>query len=352
MAKRSNPRCPECDNNQTIKRGSRQGKKRYFCKKCNKSFSINHRRKRPVFWIPHIDGIPFRSLGDERDLTGTQVYRIVKKEMNSLPDNTWLTAKYCSRYCGILIVDGKFVKVKGYKKKIPFIYGIDYLSHDILVGILAPSENQETFKKFFRLLKTCKYPLKIVVCDDVISSLEYGLKYHYPKAKIQLCQNHYLENIRQKLKTRTSPDHVSFFDNVKLHVFTEHKDETQLKAVLRHFIVSGAKKNVLRQSIVMDIWNRRKLLFTYKKIPDCPKDTNLIELFNSHLNARLKSTKGFKSFRSAERWLNAYMLRRRTKPFTDCGGKFKKLNGKTSLEMTIKKQTDWPDIIGVKAPKM
>jgi len=46
------------------------------------------------FWIPHIDGLSIRDLAIEHNLSGSQVYRRVKKEMNSLPDNTWLTLKY------------------------------------------------------------------------------------------------------------------------------------------------------------------------------------------------------------------------------------------------------------------
>ena len=102
----------------------------------------------------------------------------------------------------------------------------------------------------------------------------------------------------------------------------------------------------------MNVFKKRKELFAYKQIIHCPKDTNLIELFNSHLQSRLKSIKGFKSFASAERFLNAWMIRRRTRPFTDCEGKFKRLNHKCSLEMTIKKQASWPEIYGVKAPEM
>jgi len=352
MTKKHNPHCKKCGSKETNKWGSRNGLKRYFCKECLHSFSIDHRQKKPVFWIPYIDGIPYRSLGNEHGLTGTQVYRIVKKEMLSLPDNTWLTHKYCNRYSGILIVDGKFVKVKGFKKKIPFIYAIDYLTHDIVVGILVKSECYEAYRKLFRLIRTTNYPCRVVCCDDVLSSLEPALNYHYPKAKIQLCQNHYLENIRQKLKVRTSRDHVKFFKNLKLHAFTEYKNEEQLKAVLRHFIISSAKKNILRQSIVMNIWQRRRYLFEYKNILNCPKDTNLIELFNSHLNARLKSIKGFKSLSTAEMFLNAYMIRRRTKKFTDCESKFKHLNGKCSLEMSIKKQANLPELFDKYQPKM
>jgi len=271
--------------------------------------------------------------------------------MNSLPDNTWLTLKYCNRFCGILVVDGKFVKVRGYQKKIPFIYGIDYLTHDIPVGILIPSESTEAFKKFFRLLKTVNYPLRVVVCDDVISSLKPALNCHYPKARIQLCHTHYLENIRQKLKVRTSQCHVKFFNSLKESLFDEHKEEKKLSIILRSFIVGSAKEDAIRQKIIMDIWERRKNLFAYKKIPNCPNNTNLIELFNSHLNARLKSIKGFKSFESANRWLNAYLIRRRTRPFTSCERKFAKLNHKSSLEMTIKKQAKWPDIFQNTNPK-
>lgn len=42
---------------------------------------------------------------------------------------------------------------------------------------------------------------------------------------------------------------------------------------------------------------------------------------------------------------SAYLIRRRTKKFTDCKGKFKYLNKHCSLEFTIKKQALWPDIL-------
>ena len=298
-----------------------------------------------------MDGIPFRKLADEYGLSHAQTYARVVKEMDLLPDNTWLTNEYCSRFCGILIVDGKHVKVRGYKKKIPFIYGIDYLTHDVVVGMLAPSESEEAFRKFFRLLKTCKYPLHVVVCDDVISSLQYGLFYHYPNAKIQLCQNHYLENIRELLHVRSQNNHVKFFNTIYKHIFKEYKNKQQLNALLHHLVSTQAKKDVVRQRVLIDIYKRRKELFMYTNISHCPKDTNLIELFNSHINARLSAIKGFKSFRGAERWLNAWLIRRRTKKFTDCDAQFKRLNGHTSLEQTLKKRADLPELLAKYAPK-
>jgi transposase-like protein len=255
--------------------------------------------------------------------------------MDKLPDNTWLTVKYCNRFSGILVIDGKHIKVKGFNKKIPFIYGIDYLKHDFPVGILSPSESEEAFRKYFRLLKTCNYPLQVVICDDILSSLKPGLLYYYPKAKIQLCHNHCLEGIRQKLHFRTEEQHQLFFHKLNEYIFKRNQRKDKLNQSLHNIFIKYARNNLLRQSILIDIYKKSEYLFNYRNIPHCPKDTNLIELFNSHLNARLNSIKGFQSFQNAERFLNAYLIRRRTKPYTDCSQKFKHLNGKYPMELTV-----------------
>lgn len=272
--------------------------------------------------------------------------------MDNLPNNTWLTVKYCNRFSGILVIDGKYIKVKGYNKKIPFIYGIDYLKHDFPVDILSPSESEEAFRRYFRLLKTCNYPLQVVICDDILSALKPGLLYYYPKAKIQLCQNHYLEDIRQKLHVRTETNHQLFFHKLNEYIFKKSKTNEELNAALHNIFIKYARNSLLRQIILIDIYKKAEYLFTYRNIPRCPKDTNLIELFNSHLNARLTSIKGFKSFKNAERFLNAYLIRRRTKPYTDCSQKFKHLNSKCPIELTIKKQANLPEIISKYQLKM
>ena len=73
-----------------------------------------------------------------------------------------------------------------------------------------------------------------------------------------------------------------------------------------------------------------------------PSTTNLIESFNSHLEARVRPLKGFESFKHADLWLNAFFLRRRTKKFTDCSGRFRRLNGITSLEIVKKPGIELP----------
>jgi hypothetical protein len=339
-----NPHCHWCGSKKTYNKGIRNNKTRYWCTYCLRYFSVSHKQKPPLLWISYIDGVPLRKLGDEINLSPSRTYEKVFEELVKLPDNTWVSQQYCNRYSGILILDGKYIKVKGYPQKIPFIYGIDYLTHDIPVGILAPSENDESFKKYFRLLKTCGYPLQVVVGDDRVS-LNRALFHYYPNAKTQLCHNHYVENIRQTLHVRTDSKYHHFFNSLYKHLFHYKHRDKYLSTAFHHLLKNRSNNDLLLQTILMDIYRKRYQLFAYPKFPHCPKDSNLVELYNSHLQARLKSIKGFKSFQHAETWKNAYLLRRRTKPLTDCDTKFRKLNGKCSFELSLRKGIDWPEIL-------
>jgi transposase-like protein len=294
------------------------------------------KEKQTRLWVQHIDGLAFRKLGAELGLSGKQVFVRVEKEINRLPDNLSITKDLTNKnkFSGILIVDGKFVKVKGHNKKIPFIFGIDYTTHDIVHDLLTTAEDTLWFERFFRELKEAGYPLKIVVSDERAGVKTACLR-HFPRARFQLCTNHYLENIRQLLNIRTQDTYQHFFNSLRLHVFTEPRSIEQAMQGLMHVRDTHTQNNPTLLNIIMDIYTRQNTLLAYHEIPQCPNNTNLIELYNSHLNGRLKTIKGFQSFTSAERWLNAYILRRRTKVFTDCETKFKHLNNHSSLEQTI-----------------
>jgi len=287
--------------------------------------------------------VPFRKLGDENQLSPAQTYARVIVELNQLPKNDWLTQKFCDpkRFCGILIIDGKYVAVKGFNQKIPFIYCIDYLSHDIPYGDLFTVEDEAAFSQFFQKLYDLGYDIRIVVADDR-AGIKQALHKVFPYAKLQLCQNHFLENIRQALKVRTVITYQDFFNSLRQRVFLEGTDEEKIAAGLKYVMEKHAHHSHTLQDILFEIRDRMDL-FSYLRFPNCPNNTNLIELYNSHLNGRLKTIKGFQDFQSAKRWLNAYLIRRRTKPLTDCEGKFKHLNKHSSLEFTIKKQAAWPE---------
>ena len=288
----------------------------------------------------------FRKLGAEHGYSGAQIYNKVIPELKALPDNLAVTREYCDmeKMSGTLIVDGKFVKVKDCNKKIPFIFSIDYESHDVVHDQLSLAEDNSAFDKFFRELKQAGYPLKIVVSDDR-AGLKTACLRHYPGVLFQSCVGHFFENLRKLLSTRTSDKYLHFLNSLKLHVFIQAHNLSESIQGLMYVRDNYGQTDKTILNIILEIYSRQDELFAYHKVPNCPNNTNLIELYNSHLNGRLETIKGFSSFQSASLWLNAWAVRRRTKKFTDCDQKFKHLNGKCSLEMTIKKQPLWAIIL-------
>lgn len=261
--------------------------------------------------------------------------------LENLPHCADITRRYCGRYSGILLVDGKFVKVKGWESKIPVIYGIDFLTHDIPTFLFSVGENFVSFVKFFTSLRLLNYPLRSLVSDENLN-IPTACRKIYPSTVWQLCTNHLKENIRASLGVRTNPIHRPFVRSIEC-LFKQ-------KITMDNFnrIASGILKDYLHDEayvqILLDIEKRKENLLAFLKVRDTPQTNNLIECFNSHLQGRLDTIKGFDSFKHANLWLNGYFLRRRTTKFTDCEGRFKKLNGKTSLEVSLKDGIELPRI--------
>jgi len=269
------------------------------------------------------------------------VFKIVSKEMKALPPCRTLSKEFSSNWSGILLIDGKFVKVKGFKKKIPFIYCIDYLTHDIPTGGLFLSESKSSFEKIFGELQEMSYPLRMVVGDDS-GSLKSAQNMRFPGIPFQLCQTHYLENVRRTLGIRREERYLPFFLEFR-SVFKRDLLKEERVGILKN--LRKRYPVIILESIILDLWRHYDELFAYDGISGMsPHSNNLIESYNSHLNGRLKTVKGFESFGGGERWLNAWMLRRRVKPLTDCHGKFKSLNGKCPIEFSMKSGVDLEDI--------
>ena len=148
---------------------------------------------------------------------------------NNLPHCADVTRYYCKRFCGILLVDGKYIRVKGYDRKIPVLYGIDYLTHDIPTYIFSIAENYQTCFSFFQSLKLLLYPLQAVACDDNINIYHAAQKV-YPECTIQLCHNHYKETIRAALSVRTDPTYVPFMREVE-YLFEKRRSREEFQVL-------------------------------------------------------------------------------------------------------------------------
>jgi len=288
--------------------------------------------------LQHLRGVSFRNLAEEHNISPATAYRKTKQALDKLPHCADITRKYCTKFHGIILVDGKYVKVKRYDRKIPVLYGIDYKTHDIPTYLLSRGENYRTCMTYFQSLRLLNYPLQGMVCDDNINIIQ-ACKQVYPQAVVQICHNHYKENIRRTLQVRTDETYRSFMRSiesilgVKRSILDIHK---RARGIFKAY-----QNDQLCSSVLIDIQRRQEHLFGYQSLKGLPITTNLIECYNSHLQGRLKTIKGFESFTHAKNWLNGYFIQRRTKKLTDCSGKFRNLNGKTSLELT---QTKNPKI--------
>ena len=282
--------------------------------------------------LSHIQGKSFRSIAESNGVSAPTAFRAYLKASKNIPLVIDITRNYCSKFCGILLVDGKYVKVKGYERKIPVIYGVDYLTHDVVHFVLGTSENYRLLLKFFTSLRLANYPLKAVVSDDNQNIPQTCLKV-YPNAVTQLCQNHYKHNLRISLNLANDPTYIPFMENIET-LFCRKMGIEEFKIRVSR-IYEAYKYDDLAKKVMLDIAKRSGELFAYLKLTNTPRTTNLIESLNSHLEGRLKTIKGFESFKHAQNWLNIYFIRRRLKKFTDCEKQFKKLNGISSLELTL-----------------
>lgn len=323
---------------------------RFYCNDCSHYFGVDHRRKKKASFLNlHLKGTSIRTLADHNKMCIRTAYRRMVEELEALPHNNDVTHDYCNRkrFGGELVVDGKYVKVKGYERKIPLLYGIDYRTHDIPICLLALSESFEAWKQFFTKLKNVDYPLITVTCDDN-EAIKMAAEYVFPDVLAQMCHVHFLENIRKELQVRSDETYQGFMADIEKHIFAlPVLGEKNLKRHIR-WRAPKHSDDSLKIATLQRIFSHAEELTNYVKAEKwlkakCPKTTNIIESYNSQLEGRLKTIQGFKSFRTAERWLSAWILRRRLTPMTDCKGKFKKLNGTYSLEHTRRGKVQLPN---------
>lgn len=237
---------------------------------------------------------------------------------NTVTEGLW---QYCSQY---LQIDATYVSIRG--RKYAFIWVVDYYHHDILYSILAPSESYQAYRSCFSHLKKMGIFPRVMTADEH-SSIYRALKDVFPSAKLQLCHVHILRNIRKQLDTKSFAD-MQFLGAVKRILESRHIEQFRKRAVA---IQHKYHHNELYRKILLDLNYKTEHITTFLRYRKTPNTTNLIECYNSHLKQRLRAIKGFQSYKSANLWLNAYVIRKRTKPLTDCGGQFKKLNGTIPL---------------------
>lgn len=254
--------------------------------------------------------------------------RRILKALKNVPNSNTITEGLWHYFSGYLEVDAKYISING--KKYAFIWMVDYYSHDILYYLLASSENYEAYRSCFSHLRRMGIYPRVVTCDEHQSILR-AIRSEFSASNIQLCHVHILRNIKKLLDTNSTTD-MDFYSNVCRLLDSRNNEQFFKRGVS---LQQKYWRNPLYATILKDLDLKTDYITVFMKYRKAPKTTNLIECYNSHLAQRLRAIKGFESYESADLWLNAYVLRKRTKPLTDCSGRFRRLNGTPPLFNTV-----------------
>ncbi len=334
-------KCPVCSSTkQVIKYGYRNKSHRFYCNLCNKHFSVNPCfLDRKAILSDHLDGLSFRKLASKYRISPMKAWRICEEELKRLPNNNQFTFNYCNRFSHVFVFDGKYFNVADYEYDWVLLWGIDYFRHDIPVFTIAPSENYQSWARYFSYFRILSHYPKLVVCDDN-TNLKMAARRCFPAVKIQTCFNHFKENIRRDLRVRSDNTYKEFMKKIEAVFDAKYNDEALNKKL--YSIYQSYYQDPVCLSVLTNIEKYRTELLGYRHIPQSPLTTNLIEGMNAHLESRLVSLRSFQTVPYAKLWFNGYILKRRFTKFTDCRSKFRYLNGKTGVEMTKKELLDLP----------
>lgn len=268
-----------------------------------------------------------------------KAWRICHEELSKLPNNNQFTFNYCNRFSSTFVCDGKYFNIADKGHDWVLLWGIDYFKHDIPIILVAPSENYQAWAKFFCYFRIINHYPQLLVCDDN-SNLKLAALKNFPAVKIQTCFNHFKENVRRELKTRSDDTYKLFMGRIEDVLRNKLADDAMNKQLFS--LYRDYRQDPVAVSVLANIQRYQKELTGYRGIPGSPVTTNIIEGLNSHLETRLQGIRSFQTVSYAKLWLNGYVLKRRLTKYTDCQGKFKDLNGKYGAELTKKPKIDIP----------
>lgn len=191
---------------------------RIFCHDCKKKITINHKEEKDNELLKnHLNRNSYRILEDEKGISKKTACARVNQAAEELINSNELTKLVNPQnYCGILLIDGKYVPVKetseekvpGFvprsvkrrgrtKKGLVAVVCIDYLTHDIPVFEVFLSENSFDMRQIFLKLKEINYPLRVVVCDETMGQIAQVAREVFPDVIIQICLTHYSKTIER-----------------------------------------------------------------------------------------------------------------------------------------------------------
>lgn len=297
-----------------------------------------------------------RILARRYDKTKKTIMAIIHRVTAQLPDSISIAKKFFPLWSGILVFDGKVIRVFDdatrrmdrtklseseirWMHKMRWLCGIDYGTGDLPHYSLGESENMIDLVVHFQTLKSLKYPLIALVCDGN-PLIPRAAKFVFGNTIIvQRCTRHFLEDLRRLLPNEDDQAEERIkLEQLILHIkYVIEADslesaQEQLE-LLRNY--SDTFKSQAKRTMLNMFKHAKTELTAHLLNPEInlPHTSNDIENLFKQLMLRLKTLGRFFHQDYARNYLNGWALLRRFTPFTDCRSGRKHRNTKTPLEL-------------------
>lgn len=283
--------------------------------------------------------------------------RIIHRVCASLPSTLEIAERYRPQWSGILVADGKVVRVYDaviermdrsklseneitWMHKQRWLVGVDYGTGDLPHYDLAEEEGRIEWIMYFRQLQTIGYPLTAVISDGN-PEIPRAARFVYGAQVVhQLCTRHFVDGLGRILPPDDEAHHVERQRLEALIIMIQRVIEADtIEEATERLAELTVCRRTIRSRIATVIVNRFKesqdelcahLLHPELHLPHTNNDAeNLIR----QLNQRLKTIGRFMHHRSARSYCNAWALLRRFTPFTDCCKSRRDRNGKCPLQL-------------------
>ena len=285
------------------------------------------------------------------------IMRIVHRVCASLPSTLEIAERFRPQWSGILIADGKVVKVYDaviermdrsklsdgeitWMHKQRWLVGVDHGTGDLPHHDLAEEEGRIEWVMYFRQLQAIGYPLRAVISDGN-EDIPRAARFVYgPQVIHQLCTRHFTENLG-KLLPPEDEEHRAERQRLEVLIAMIQRvmEADTIEAAAERLAELTTYRRTLRSRTATVIINRFQAskagLCAHLLHPDLrlPHTNNDAENLIRQLNQRLKTIGRFMHWRYARSYCNAWALLRRFTPFTDCCRERRHRNGKCPLQL-------------------
>ena len=357
-----------------------------MCLGCGKSFSVREelrRRYSEAFAREvvrrHVEGESYRVIAREvfawsgRKISPTSLAQMVQEAAVRCKTAWEMSRELKPRWQGFLVLDEKMVSVAG---KQQWFYEAFDSTGDVIHWRAVRELTVSEAVGFLEEVKSVRYPCRGIT-TDLDTVLTRAVEEVYGEKPHQYCLKHALAALEKLLgyttfmarqkraQVRMRREFEALRDRkrfslhraesrflVQWHKTREQSRNARAISMLRDgcYSILFAKTEAAARKRLKDLrctrsmaWSRKwravgflerhwERLMMHHRVGGLPRTNNMAESFNKQLQRRLKTIESFQHRSTAIPYMNLLVAYLRLKPYSDCRGQRKHLNGKNRLQ--------------------